>query len=213
MRKYLFIFGALLAYLLFCSKSCNSNQTDDSDSPELKLGKIKDSIRSEFESDDLSKKTLRAFETKAKEKLCDLSDYLNLYNDKSLDDILKNQARKMILELFVCDTVSVKMKVSTQLNEKSPTIKELLSLDFSAGCDSVLFYFDTIGVLKPLRRKDELTYAGTLKFSKTLKGYSSSGLVFTNFETKKIEMMAVKVNKQFGADTLQIWKVLLGKIE
>ncbi len=213
MRRYLFIFSVLLAYLLFCSKSCESPQIQENGSQEDELEKAMDSIKNEFEADDLSKKTLRAFETKVKEKLVDLSDYLNLYTGKSLDDTLKNQVRTMVSELFISDTVQIKMTVSAETSEKVFRLNELLNLDFVAGCDSIIFSFDSIEVAEPLHWTDEFSYAGILKFSQSVKVFSSDDASQTLTVIRNAEIFAVKVDKPFGTDTLQIWRVLLGNIE
>jgi hypothetical protein len=213
MRKYVFVFGAILAYLLFCAKSCESPEGGETESQEVELAKIKDSIKSEFESDDLTKKTLRAFEVKAQEKLVDFSDYLNLYVDHSMDDTLKNQIRQMISELFVSEDVTIKMNLSPEANEKGLNLNELLMTDFARAYDSVVFRVDSIGVLKPLRPQDEFSYFGILEFKQTVKSYSSSGNIFTNSRKASIEIQALKVEKSFGSDTLQIWKVFLGNME
>jgi hypothetical protein len=213
MRKYVFVFGAILAYLLFCAKSCESPESDDSASKEVELAKIKDSITSEFESDDLTKKTLRAFEVKAQEKLADFTDYLNLYVDHSMDDTLKNQIRQMISELFVSGDVTIEMKLSPEANEKGLKLNEFLMTDFSRTYDSVIFRVDSIGVLKPLRPQDEFGYFGILEFKQTVKSYSSSGDIFIDERKASIEIQALKVEKSFGSDTLQIWKVFLGNME
>lgn len=213
MRKYIFVFGAILAYVLFCAKSCESPEGDDTASQDVELAKIKDSIKCEFESDDLTKKTLRAFEVKAQEKLADFSDYLNLYADQALDDTLKNQVRQMISELFVSEDVMIRMKLSPEANEKGLKLKEFLMTDFARAYDSVVFRVDSIAVFKPLRPEDEISYSGILEFQQTVKSYSSSGNIFTNARKARIEIQALKVEKSFGSDTLQIWKVFLGNME
>lgn len=213
MRKYVFVFGAILAYLLFCAKSCESPESEDAGSQDEELAKIKDSIKGEFESDDLTKKTLRAFEVKAEEKLVDFIDYLNLYADQAMDETLKNQVRQMISELFVSEDIRIKMRLSPEANEKGLNLNELLMTDFARNYDSVVFRVDSIAVFKPLRPEDEISYSGILEFQQTVKSYSSSGNIFTNARKARIEIQALKVEKSFGSDTLQIWKVFLGNLE
>ena len=213
MRKYLFVFGAMLAYVLFCAKSCESPEGDDAASQEVELEKFKDSIKSEFESDDLTITALRAFEVKAQEKLADFSDYLNLYVDNRMDDTLKNQVGQMISELFMSGDVTLKMKFSPEANEKGMTLNEFLITDFARTYDSVVIRVDSIEVLKTLRPQDEISYYGILEFKQTVTAYSTSGNIFTNARNASIEIQALKVKKSFGSDTLQIWKVFLGNME
>jgi hypothetical protein len=213
MRKYLLVFCAILAYLLFCSKSCESPRQEDTGLQEIKLTKIRDSIKNEFESEYLSKKALRAFEVKAKEKIVDFSDYLNIYMDKSMDETLKSQSGKMILGLFISDSAQIEIRPLNRIHEKLMTIEAFLTSDSSFANDSIHFQFDSIEVEKPLHRIDESGYAGTLKFLQTVKVYSSPDSSSTDTAEKKAEMFVVKVKKPFGADTLQIWRVFLGNIQ
>jgi len=213
MKRYLFVFCALLAYLLFCSKSCESPKSDSFENPELEIAKIKDSIKNEFESEDLTKTTLQAFEMKATEKLVDFSDFLNLYSDKEIDDTLKVQVRQIISELFMSENSSIKIVLSHMAKGKGMKLNEFLMTDFTQIYDSINYHVDSTKVLQPLRRKDELCYAGILGFSLTINGFSSSAVNFKQTEALKIEMMVVKVEKTFGADTLNVWKVFLGNME
>ena len=183
------------------------------DSPELEITRIKDSIKNEFESEDLTKATLQAFEMKATEKLVDFSDYINLYADHAMDDTLKNQVGEMISELFVSGDVTIKMMLSPETNEKGMKLSEFLMTDFTPDYDSIDFHVSSIEVLKPLRSKDDLCYSGILGFSLAINGFSSSVVNFKQTEALKIEMMVIKVEKTFGADTLNVWKVFLGNME
>lgn len=213
MRKFMFIFGAILAYLLFCSKSCDSPNPEDTTSIEVELGKTKDSIKDEFESEDLSRKTLRAFETKAKEKLVDFSDYLNLYAGHSLDDTMKNQVRQAISELFISDSIIINMKALPEANVNNLKLNAFLTSDIFAIYDSVGFRIDSVEVVNHLSRKADFSYAGILKFTQSTDVFLSPDNSKIITAHKTVDFSAVKVNRTFGADTLQIWKVLLGNIE
>ena len=213
MKRYLFVFCALLAYLLFCSKSCESPKSDSFENPELEIAKIKDSIKNEFESEDLTKTALQAFERKATEKLVDFSDFLNLYSDKEIDDTLKVQVRQIISELFISENVRMKISLSPEANKKGLKLSKFFMTEFTQDYDSIDFRIDSINALKPLRSRDDLCYSGILGFSLTINGFSSSAVNFKQTEALKIEMMVIKVEKTFGADTLNVWKVFLGNME
>jgi len=213
MRKFLFIFVAILAYLLLCSKSCGSDEKDDAVRQEAELTKTKESIKNEFKSDDLSKKSLRAFEVKAKQKLVDFSDFLDIYSDKLMDGSFKKHARQMIMDLFISDSVRINNLLSNENDEKNIPISEFLSSDLAAGYNSMNFTFDSIKVAEPLRRIDDFNYKGRLSFSRRLKTHSASDTLFTGPKAMEADIMVSKVYKQFGTDTLQIWSVFLGEIK
>lgn len=212
MRKFLFIFVAILAYLLLCSKSCGSDEKDDSAKQAAELTQTKVSIKNEFESDNLSKKSLRAFEVKAKQKLVDFSDYLDIYSDKQMDESFKSQARQMILDIFMSDTIRVTTLLLQESNAKYFQITEFLSSSSASGYNSMDFIFDSIEVAAPLLRTDNFNYKGRLSFSRRVKISSASDTLFTGPDRMEVDIFASKVRKQFGSDTLQIWSVFLGDI-
>ncbi len=141
MRKFLFIFFAILAYLALSSKSCGSDEKDDAAKKEAELAKTKVSIKNEFESDDLSKKSLKAFEVKAKQELVDFSDYLGICSDKQMDESFKSQARQMILDMFISDSVKINSILLNEPGGKSVQIKEFLDLNSTTVYNSMAFIF------------------------------------------------------------------------
>jgi hypothetical protein len=213
MRKFLFIFVAILAYLVLSSKSCGSDEKDDAAKKDVELAKTKVSIKNEFESDDLSKKSLKAFEFKAKQELVDFSDYLGIYSDKQVDGSFKSQARQMILDMFISDSVRINNLLSNEPEHKNIPIIGFLNSDFGSGYNSLAFTFDSITIARPLRRVDDLNYKGSLSFSRRLKACSSSDTVFTGPVRMEVEIFASKVFKPFGKDTLQVWSVYFGEIK
>lgn len=213
MRKFIFIFIVSLAYLVLSSKSCGTDEKDDAAKKEAELIKTKARIKNEFESDDLSKKSLKAFEVKAKQKLVDFSDYLGICSDKQMDESFKNQARQMILDLFISDSIRVNGLLINEKEENNIPINKFLNSDFGYGNNSMDFVFDSIEVEKPLRRTDEFNYVGNLNFSRRVKVYSPSDTLCTGPAKMEVEILASKVKKIFGADTLQVWGVFLGNIK
>jgi hypothetical protein len=213
MRKFLFLFGAILAYLLLCSKSCGSDEKSDSANQEAELTKTKVSIKNEFESDDLSKKSLRAFEVKAKQKLVDFSDYLRIFSDIELDTAFKMQARKMILDLFISDSILINSGLINYSDEKNLTISEFLRIDSSSVSNSIYFTIDSIEIAQPFRRIDDLNYRGRLSFLRLAKSSSTSSDYLVQPKKMEADIIAAKVSKPFGQDTLQVWGVFLGAIK
>lgn len=212
MRKFLFIFIAMLAYLVLSSKSCGSDEKNDTAKKEAELAKTKVNIKNEFESDDLSKKSLKAFEVKAKQELVDFSDYLGICSDKQVDESFQSQARQMILDMFVSDSIRINSLMFNEQDGKNLLIEEFLDLNSSFDNNSMAFTFDSITVARPLRRVDDLNYKGSLSFSRRLKACSISDTVLSDPVRMEAEVFVSKVYKLFGTDTLQVWGVFLGDI-
>jgi hypothetical protein len=104
------------------------------------------------------------------------------------------------------------MKVSDGMKDKKLSINEFLKTDPVPGINSMEFIFDSIEISEPLHRINEFNYTGSLKFSLRKKCPSSTNSESTGSDSKKVDIIATKVMKQFGSDTLKIWQVFLGNI-
>jgi hypothetical protein len=213
MRKFLLIFAAIMAYLLLCSKSCDSDEQVNAASKEAEVTKAKEAIKNEFESDELSRKSLRAFEAKAKQKLVDLADYLDIYTDKLIDESFKDQARQMILDLFISDSVLINNRLSGENDEIVLPVREFLKTELASVYTSADFMFDTLEIAAPLRRIDDLNYIGRLSFSRMVKMCNSTDTLIAGPGKLEAEIFVARVKKSFGSDTLLVWKVFLGEIK
>jgi hypothetical protein len=212
MKKFLVISVSLLAFLLFSSKKCSSPGEEDAAREDIALKTELDSINKEFKADYLSGQSIDAFEVKAKQKLADLADYLRIYSDPSLDKSFRDHTRKMIIDLFLSDTVRVMLKPSAEQKEENLSITGFLKLFPVSGKNPMEIVFDSVVLSEPLHRVDELNYKGSLEFLCRYEDPGSPDKRFSCSVSKKIDIIAVKVKKQFGNDTLRIWQILLGNI-
>ncbi len=210
MRKYLYIFGACLAYVLLSSKSCDSDQEDNAVLQKNNIEKTKESIIAGFEAETLSDTSLRAFEIKAQQKLVDFGDYLGIYYDKTLDPTMKSQAGLMIKNLFVSDRVLIRSLSPNEKDKRNLSLAAFLSSDYFPGYNSIQIKIDSIVLTEPLHQSTGYVYSGSLKFHYLFKAYSSSDTISVSKHTMKVDIFAEKATKIFGADTLRVWGVLLG---
>jgi hypothetical protein len=212
MRKYLVILLSLLAFLLFSSKRCDSPEGENTAEDEITSKATVDSINNSFKADHLSEQSLRAFEEKAKEKVVDFADYLQIYTDKSLDESFKKHLRQMILDLFISDTIHIILKVADERGENNLAINKFLETVSVPVENSMKIIFDSIVLWEPLQRINELNYKGTLKFSQKVELPSAINSAGLDSVSKQVDIIATKISKHFGSDTVQIWQVYLGDI-
>lgn len=212
MRKWLLIFLAFAAYLLLCSKSCDSGHTDDAGLQKIRLKKTKDLIRAETESETLSEQSLRAYETKAKEKLADFADYLSIYYDKSLDQAMREQAGSMIVDLFPSENIILSSFIKGRNRAGRLSLAELLSEDYLPEFPSTIILIDSIAVVEPLKYAGESVYTGTLTFYYRVKSVSGKDTLVSERGKMEAEILVKKVNKTFGSESLRVWRVFLGNI-
>jgi hypothetical protein len=212
MRNWLLIFLAFAAYLLLCSKSCDSGHKDDAQMQKTRLTKTKALIRAEAESETLSDQSLRAYEVKAKQKLVDFADYLSIYYDKSLDQAMKDQARLMIADLFPSEDIILSPIIKGGKMAGKFTLGELLSEDYLPEYPSTKILIDSMAVCEPLKYAGESVYTGAITFYYRVKSVSGNDTLVSEKVKMETEILAKRINKSFGADTLKVWSVFLGNI-
>lgn len=212
MKKYLVISLSLLAFLVFSAKKCESPENEYTAKNETAISTALDSLKTSFEAGQLSTESLKAFEEKAKQKLIDLADYLHIITDKSLDQSFKDQAMHQLSDLFISDTVTIGIRLSKKADSKPMVFNAFLKYSYSTDFNSIDFLFDSISVSETLHLTHENQYSGKLNFIGHFKGYQASDTTISSLEKKTADIVAIKINKRFGNDTLQVWQVFLGNI-
>ncbi|MEI7829810.1 MAG: hypothetical protein WCI31_08570 [Prolixibacteraceae bacterium] len=211
MRKFLYILAAILCYITLSSKSCSEGKQNDDTSQEEKLIHEKADIRNEFESEFISEKSVHAFESKAEQKLTDLSDYLNILCDSSVDKSFKEQSKLMAINLFVSDTTTICHCLTNDTDLRKESIRNFLKA--AKFTDSKKITLDSIRVTEQLHFTSEHRYKGLLAFSRRIKNISAKDTVWSVPASLQAEFFVSKIHKIFGKDTLQIWNLSLGNIE
>ena len=100
MKRYMIILGLLFAFILFSAKRCDDDGEENRRLEEAEMKEVIDSVRNEFKADYLREESLFAYEQKAKQKLRDFADYMNIAHDSSLDSAFRTQAEIMTYDLF-----------------------------------------------------------------------------------------------------------------
>jgi len=208
MKVWLRIPVLLLVYCLLTAKSCSNEEERRAAWEQERVVAVRDSLRAAFDSDSLAELSRRAYEGSAVQKLSDLSDYLNILSDTTLDPAFRQKTTDMAHGLFISDTVLLKSGAGEKIRERISPVAA-----FSGEIAAMNSYiFDSVRVVKRLTRVNDSTYAGQLSFLErgpdephgTLK--SSRGLIWF------IDIYAARRVTILGSDTLRTWKVLLGRI-
>lgn len=213
MRKWILIFLTPAVYLLLCSKSCDSGHMDDAALQKKNLNKTRDLIKTEAESETLSDQSLRAYEANAKQKLGDFADFLSIYYDQNIDSAMKKQAGNMIVKLFSSEEITIPPFIPGVKWTGNPTLTDLLKNENLPEFKSIKILINSITVKEPLRYSGESLYKGTLTFSTRVISYSSSDSLVSERVKMEVEMLAKKVDKTFGSETLRVWGVFLGNMK
>lgn len=188
MKRYLVIPGALFVFILFSAKTCKEDPHSLSSTEEDALFRVMDSVKNEFGTGYLEEGSLFVFTQKAEQKLRDYSDYRHIAGDTSLDTAFRAQASLMIKDLFYT------------------------GMEPAGSSPGLVIRIDSVWLIEPLHRTGPALYKGVLGFrEESLRNYGQDSMTITP-SMKKVEILATKAKKLFGADTLKVWTLFLGKI-
>jgi hypothetical protein len=215
-RKFIYIVLIAFGYIILTSKSCGSDMDHDEkarlqEDQNFMLREMKD----DFESEYLLEDRLVAYGEKAKQKLVDFTDYLNLYSCKDLDTLFKQQVRDMIYRLFYNKNAVVQLTIVPENrawnNNKSLT--GLLNSIDTSTYKKIEFVITDLKTVEPLRMENTDHYAGKIECGFRISGISKSDTTLLYEKHNEVRIIAAKTGKQFGADTaLLIWQVFLNEI-
>lgn len=188
MKRSLLIPILLLAFVVLSSKQCVDDVNPQAEL-EAQLEEI-ESVKKEFESDYLKSESLYAYGERAKQKLLDFADYLNIVKDTALDTNFRKHARNMMQGLFY--------------QKKLPSIVNVAVKHI---------YIHSIKVLEPLSRSSDLAYTGKLGILLEMHEKAGIDTIVSDAEQWSVEMIAMKTPTILGKDTILAWKVLLGQVK
>lgn len=194
MRTYLYIFCALIAYLLLSSRSCVTDR-DNPEKEKIDILAEKKRVKDGFSINHLDNNKLEAFENKAIQNLNELEDLLNIYFDTSMDSAFRQQAVKMTKKLFYENSFA---EILNFLRIKSGSMQP----------DKIIL--DSIRISRHFKSITDETYSGSIAFTKQLIHFSQD-LISPSHETVNMEIILTKTPKQLGSDTLMVWKVYFGQ--
>ena len=173
---------------------------------------IIESIEKEFEATYLDKENLRAFEERSKEKLLDFTDYLTIYSTKKYDESFRNQAKKMLLDIYV-DKGNSKTNLLDSPNKNLHTLFEFLEEVNNMNYDLITLNPGHISISDSLKLSENENYTGEITFSGEILGISNQDTLIISSGSHKIDLIVHRSFKSFGNDSLKVWGVQFGDIQ
>ena len=168
-------------------------------------------IEKEFEAPTLQKENLIAFEQRAKEKLMDFSDYINIYTNATYDASFRDQAKKMVMDQFYVEA-KIKSSIINPKKEETYSLSSFLAKFPKLDFEFTQLMLKDIEISESLKYLDSETYTGSISFSRELLGISGQDTVIVSKDLDKIEIILNRTDKIFGNDTLKVWAVQLGNL-
>ena len=172
-------------------------------------------IRNDFVSEYLLEEELVAYTEKARQKLFDFADYLNLYAAENMDALLRDQAKGMIYRLFFRKDATISLRVEAKVTDgkKENKISDLLKDIDTSGHASLIFMIADMRTLEPLHQENFEKYSGKLGCRFSILAYDDQDTTLLHETYKEVSILATRTSKQFGsAAPVQVWQVFLDEI-
>ena len=207
MRLLSQILSFLMLLVLLSAENCD--RPNESNKAELKVKQISDkyqNIENEFIKDELSVEDLSAYETRAIQKLMDLADYININADTSISVQFRKQANQMIREEFF-EKDDVK-----NFYKNLGILEDTLNMTLYYLKYGGLFKteFNSFEIINHFQKESDLKYSGEIQFTQQISYLIQSDTVVASFQ-RRINMLVVKTEKNFGSKTQEVWEVYLGE--
>jgi hypothetical protein len=213
MKRLFYIAWLVFAYCLLTAKSCDDRPQSDEARDQDLIAATRDSIRSSFGSDILSANALRAFESDARIKLSDFSDYMAILTDTSMAAPFRDKAREMVRGLFVSETSVFGVTQLGRQEKKEVQVRELLQPSSAGPFPIKKIESGSVMIGQSLVRTSDSVYAGKLAFSFVPANQKPAKNQPPEAGNGTIGFCVIKHKKIFGKETLVVWDLFLGNRE
>jgi hypothetical protein len=211
MKRVLQLSVLLLLYIVFSAKSCSDEEEFNAAREQKAAESTRDSIMTVFGSEKPSAGSLGAFEETAIQRFNDFLDYANITTDTSKAPEFREQAGKMLRELFVSGSNAI------LLAPVNGTVKIISSVSCFSGQEKIpegiitLSRPDSVWVDSGLRVFNDSMYEGRLGFSLATALPENSPVKY-RLAGGTMDFFLIKRSRVFGTDTLKVWTIALGDI-
>jgi hypothetical protein len=194
------LFLALLFFFVACASTHRERMLEEiADAPVAEMES--EALEAQFTAERLSAEELKAFESRAIQKLEDFSDYVNLLADPGLDSVFRQQAIRQALVLFVDEHTEVVM------DSKRESIIDVLERFNDDQQQHSLYEIQDIEIKDHLQPTPDRQYAGKLSFQQH---FSMENRLTVS---RQAQVIVRKVLKRFGDQEEWVWEVLIADIE
>lgn len=207
MRQFLHILSFLMLLIFLTAEDCSNSNVEMS--RQQKQNEMFTSIENDFLTDELTSETLSSFEKRAVQKLEDLDDYLNIYLNPELEEEFRILAKNLVYSSFGSEDYLNSFLENLEFAED----KQNLLLYHPEIQKRIFIEFGGVETSKRLHENSNQNYSGEVEFSQKIFEILKSDTVLLNDTKGKIEMIADKSLKEFGAKKQEVWEIYFGEMK
>jgi hypothetical protein len=170
-------------------------------------------LENDFSKSKLGAENVEAFEARAKQKVEDFCNYIQLVSNKGFDEKFRQHSLKSALGLFNSEQCVINDSIVTG-KDSMVTIAHFLDAVLETKFHQIEGQASQIALEDDLKLTDNGNYAGTICYVQTLTCYNKDGKVLeTVIENKTVGVTLNRKTKSFGTTEKIIWVVQLCDIQ
>lgn len=200
MKTWLKIGSFIILLFVLTAEDCSDAPTEFT--YEERQRALFSGIENEFLKEQVGLEDLKAFEKRSLQMFTELIDYVNIYADTSLTEDFRKLSRQMVADLFISEEAFESFLTEFNLSENKQK-----SMLYFEGTKPLHLSILAHTISENLTQNTELSYSGSINFT------LSSGITGLPSDEKFLEIQLQKSPKQFGINTIKVWKVHFGEIQ
>ncbi|MFT5823680.1 MAG: hypothetical protein ACI8ZM_004942 [Crocinitomix sp.] len=166
-------------------------------------------LENDFSKSILGEENVAAFEARAKQKVEDFCNYIQLVSNKGFDEKFRQHSHKSALSLFNSDQCLINDSIVTGV-DSLVTISNFLDAVFETQFHQIEGQASQIILQDELTLSEDGNYAGTISYVQTLTCFDKAGIVIEKVvENKTVGVTLNRKTKSFGTTEKIIWVVEL----
>ena len=165
-----------------------------------------------LELDSLSIRNIDAFEQRAIQKLQDLRDYFEILSDSTIETEFKNQALIMAEDLFANQDNSITFKFDENNDSTSENVNTFFNSMQNGTFGMLSFEIHDISLIQNIQKLNDMEYRGAVNFRLIITTRQKNEPSRKSRMRMQCEIIAKKIQKQFGKESKLVWEVFLGNI-
>lgn len=170
-------------------------------------------LENEFSKEVLTSENLAAFEFRAKQKVIDFCNYIQLISSKEYDQSFREYAKTTAGELFYANTCLIK---DSLINGGTNTLKigDYLAKVYESEYYQILCEASNLVLAEKLKQISPDHFTGLITYTQTTQCLTDKGeITYSSRKNKTVGVSLSRQSKAFGSTEKLIWVVSLCDVD
>lgn len=166
-------------------------------------------LENEFIKENLNAENLAAFEFRAKQKVIDFCNYIELISSKEYDKEFREHAKNTATGLFYDKSCRITDSLFNS-GTSSLQIQDYFGKVYESSHYKIECLASNLVLAEKLQQISPSHFTGMIKFTQTIKCFNNKGeITYSSLKSKTVGVSLSRIVKTFGSTDKLIWEVSL----